>query len=295
MESSHSNRVLSDLLEKHTGQVVAANRQWRLEMTLKPVMRRYSIPDIETLAAVINSGAEEQLKIDCVEAMINNETCFFRDQANFALLTGPLLDSLRAQNGVSKTLRIWSAACSTGQEPYSLAMMICENAEKWQGWAIEIFATDVSASALKRASEGRYSQFEIQRGMPVVLMLKYFTQVGEDWVINENLRKMVTFRQHNMLAKVENHRKFDVILCRNMLMYLCDDKRRQVLDTISTSVSSSGLVMLGAAETVIGQTEKLNASREFRGFYQTTEFASRRQGHLISDLAQPPNIAALAT
>ncbi len=285
MESSHSNRVLSDLLEKHTGQVVAANRQWRMETTLKPVMRRYSIPDIETLAAVINSGSEEQLKIDCVEAMINNETCFFRDQANFALLTGPLLDSLRAQNGVSKTLRIWSAACSTGQEPYSLAMMICENAEKWQGWAIEIFATDVSASALKRASEGRYSQFEIQRGMPVVLMLKYFTQVGEDWVINENLRKMVTFRQHNMLNKVEGHRTFDVILCRNMLMYLCDDKRRQVLDSVSDTIGPNGMVMLGAAETVIGQTEKLSASREFRGFFQRTDSASRRQAYPFSEVA----------
>jgi chemotaxis protein methyltransferase CheR len=295
MENCRSSRIFSNLLEKHTGQVVSANRQWRLEMTLKPVMRRYAIPDIVTLAAVINSDSDEQLQIECVEAMINNETCFFRDQANFALLTGPLLDSLRAQNGASKTLRIWSAACSTGQEPYSLAMMICENAEKWRGWAIEIFATDVSASALKRAKEGRYSQFEIQRGMPVVLMLKYFTQVGEDWVINENLLKMVTFRQHNMLAKVANHGKFDVILCRNMLMYLCDNRRRQVLDTIAASLAPNGLVMLGAAETVIGQTEKLNASRDFRGFYQTPDSASRRQGLPSSKLTQLAQIGALAT
>jgi chemotaxis protein methyltransferase CheR len=271
MTNEIAHETLSRVLEKHTGQVVAANRHWRLEMALKPVMRRYSIPDPETLAAVIRSGSDSQLVTDCVEAMINNETCFFRDQPNFALLTGPLLDAMRAKNMQSKTLRIWSAACSTGQEPYSLAIMICENAEKWRDWTVEIMATDVSAGALKRAKEGRYSQFEIQRGLPVILMLKHFSQVDEDWYIKDNLKKMVTFRQYNMLERTMHSGKFDVILCRNMLMYLSEDKRRLVLDSISQSLSPGGMVMLGAAETVIGQTEKLQASREFRGFYQAPD------------------------
>jgi chemotaxis protein methyltransferase CheR len=268
MEPGFSHQILSNLLEKHTGQVVAPNRHWRLEMALKPVMRRYAIPDPQTLAVVLKSGSDKQLALDCVEAMINNETCFFRDQPNFAVLTGPLLDSIRAQNMQTKTLRIWSAACSTGQEPYSLAMSICENQEKWRNWNVEIFATDVSAGALKRAKEGSYSQFEIQRGLPVVMMLKYFTQNGEDWTIQDSVKKMVLFRQLNMLDPMPHRSKFDVILCRNMLMYLSDDKRRLVLDKISSSLAPGGMVMLGAAETVIGQTENLQASREFRGFYQ---------------------------
>jgi chemotaxis protein methyltransferase CheR len=266
--NGYSHRILSELLERHTGQIVAANRHWRLEMALKPVMRQYSIPDADTLAAVIQSGTDRQLASECVEAMINNETCFFRDQPNFALLTGPLIDAMRAKNANSKTLKIWSAACSTGQEPYSLAMMISENPEKWRNWTVEIYATDVSAAALKRAKNGRYSQFEIQRGLPVVLMLKYFSKVHEDWEIGDKLKKMVVFRQHNMLDRDRHHGKFDVVLCRNMLMYLSEDKRRQVLDSISGSLTPGGMVMLGAAETVIGQTTKLQASREFRGFYQ---------------------------
>ncbi len=279
MDNGFAHQTLSGLLEKHTGQVVAANRHWRLEMALKPVMRRYAIPDPDTLAAVIKSGTDKQLETDCVEAMINNETCFFRDQPNFALLTGPLLDAMRAKNMQTKTLRIWSTACSTGQEPYSLAMMICENAEKWRDWNVEILATDVSAGALKRAKDGRYSQFEIQRGLPVILMLKHFSQVGEDWCIQDKLKKMVTFRQNNMLEPAMYRSKFDVILCRNMLMYLSEDKRRLVLDSISQSLSPGGLVMLGAAETVIGQTERLQASREFRGFYQGSQNVAAHPVH----------------
>jgi chemotaxis protein methyltransferase CheR len=269
MEQGFSHQILSSLLEKHTGQVVAPNRHWRLEMAMKPVMRRYAIPDSETLAVVLKSGSDKQLALDCVEAMINNETCFFRDQPNFAVLTGPLLDAIRAQNEKTKTLRIWSAACSTGQEPFSLAMTICENQEKWRDWNVEIVATDVSAGALQRAKEGKYSQFEIQRGLPVVMMLKYFAQDGEDWTIQDCIKKMVLFRQLNMLDPLPHRPKFDVVLCRNMLMYLSDDKRRLVLDKISSSLAPGGMVMLGAAETVIGQTENLQASREFRGFYQS--------------------------
>ena len=145
---------LSALLEKHTGQTLLANRHWRIDMALKPLMRENSIPDLDTLIGLIEIDADPKLTSACVEAMINNETCFFRDQANFALLTGPVLDMLREQRMASKKLRIWSAACSTGQEPYSLAMAIQENAEKWRGWTIQIIATDISTSALAQAGAG---------------------------------------------------------------------------------------------------------------------------------------------
>ncbi len=268
--NSRAYQMLSTLLEKQTGQVLLANRHWRVEMALKPVMRRNSIPDIRTLVSLLGPDADESLARECVEAMINNETCFFRDQANFALLTGPLLDSIRQNRMAHKRIRIWSAACSTGQEAYSLAMAIMENAEKWRGWNVQIMATDVSIAALGQAKAGRYSQFEIQRGLPVMLMLKYFKQDGEEWVAKDELRKMVTFSEHNMLKPPHRLGKFDLILCRNMLMYLCENRRREVLDQLAGAIAPDGMLVLGAAETVIGQTEKFRSSQEFRGFYEAT-------------------------
>jgi chemotaxis protein methyltransferase CheR len=261
-------RTLSALLEKHTGQTLMANRHWRIDMALKPLMRQNSIPDLDTLISLIEIDADPRLTSACVEAMVNNETCFFRDQANFALLTGPVLDSLRENRMATKRLRIWSAACSTGQEPYSLAMSFSENADKWRGWNIQILASDVSGSALAQARAGKYSQFEIQRGLPVMQMLRYFEQKGEEWIAKDNLRKMVTFTEHNMLNSARHMGTFDVVLCRNMLMYLCEEKRGQVLDGIAPLLADDGILMLGAAETVIGQTQRFKASQEFRGFYQ---------------------------
>jgi chemotaxis protein methyltransferase CheR len=273
LSDAKAYKTLSALLEKNTGQTLMANRHWRIDMALKPVMRQNSIPDLATLISLIEIDADPKLTTACVEAMVNNETCFFRDQANFALLTGPVLDTIREHRMATRKLRIWSAACSTGQEPYSLAIAFAENPDKWRGWNIQIMATDVSGSALAQARSGRYSQFEIQRGLPVMQMLRYFEQQGEEWIAKDSLRKMVTFAEHNMLEPARHFGKFDVILCRNMLMYLCDDKRSQVLDGIAPLIADDGILMLGAAETVIGQTQRFRASKEFRGFYEPADGA----------------------
>lgn len=259
---------LSDLLERHTGQVLVSNRHWRAEVALKPLMRENSIPDLDTLIAILDGDSHSALVRQCVEAMINNETCFFRDQPNFALLTGPVIDSLRERRRAHKRLRIWSAACSTGQEAYSLAMVFAENPEKWSGWNIQITATDVSRTALVQARQGRYSQFEIQRGLPVMMMLNYFTQEGEDWLVDPALRNYIHFAEHNILTPSPPMGPFDIILCRNMLMYLSADKRKIALDVLGGALALDGMLMLGAAETVIGQTEKFCSSRDFRGFYE---------------------------
>lgn len=262
--------ILSRLLEERTGQVLLPNRHWRLEMALKPVMRSNSVSDLNSLGALLALDADPHLARECVEAMINNETCFFRDQANFALLTGPVLDSIREHRAAEKRIRIWSAACSTGQEPYSLAMAFAQNSAKWQGWNVQIIATDISNSALAQAKSGRYSQFEIQRGLPVMLMLKHFTQDRDAWTAREELRRAVTFFEHNMLKSPRHLGMFDIILCRNMLMYLGDDKRTEIFDSLGSALAPDGILMLGAAETVIGHTRQFAASREFRGFYKVS-------------------------
>ncbi len=260
--------ILANLLERTTGQLLLPNRMWRVEMALKAIMREREISDLTLLSAMIATGADPLLEVECVEAMINNKSSFYRDQPNFALLTGPVLDSIRESRMPQKRLRIWSVACSTGQEPYSLAMAIADSATKWLGWSIDIIATDISNAALKQAMSGRYSQFEIQRGLPVMLMLKYFEQDGTDWVLKPAIRSMVTYRHHNALGPSYAMGKFDLILCRNMLMYFAEDNRRKVFSNLADASETEAMLMLGSAETVIGQTERFDTSREFRGFYQ---------------------------
>ena len=276
--SVHDTRMhkqLAELLRKHSGQQLMANRHWRVDMALKPIMRRHSIPDFTVLGELLSDESDPDLIHECVEAMINNETCFYRDQANFALLTGPVLDHLREQRKNTKRLRIWSAACSTGQEPYSFAMHFSSNPEKWAGWNIHIHATDISTSALDQARKGRYSQFEIQRGLPVMLMLKYFDQYETEWQLQDPIKRAVSFGKHNLLEKAPGSGVYDLILCRNMLMYLCDENRRQVFENLADALTRDGMLMLGAAETVIGQTDRFTASREFRGFYEQAQPATR--------------------
>ena len=268
VHDTHMHKQLAELLRKHSGQQLMANRHWRVDMALKPILRRHSIPDLAMLGELLAGDSDAELARECVEAMINNETCFFRDQANFALLTGPVLDSLREKRSQTKRLRIWSAACSTGQEAYSLAMHFNSNPEKWADWNINIHATDISVSALDQARRGRYSQFEIQRGLPVMLMLKYFDQHQTEWQLKDSIKRAVSFGKHNLLDNAQGSGVYDLILCRNMLMYLCDENRKQVLENLANASTRDGMLMLGAAETVIGQTDRFIASREFRGFYE---------------------------
>ncbi len=260
--------VLSQLLFEYCGQRLENGRRWRMDASLLPIMREYGLPDLASTVAVIRDVEDATLRQRVIEAMINNETSFYRDQAYFALLTGPIFDALHHENRNSRRLRIWCSACSTGQEAWSIAMALAENPEKWRGWHIEICASDVSSGAIEKARGGVFSQFEIQRGMPVTLMLKYFTQSGEEWKISDPIKKMVKFSQHNLLAGPIDSGVFDIILCRNMLMYLDNIARDKILELIHSVMTPQGILMLGAAETILGQNCQLAPSREFRGLYK---------------------------
>ncbi len=258
-------RILGGLLEARTGQQLVAGRQWRVETALKPLARELGLGGIDALVARLVSTKDDQLGTRVVEALLNNETSFFRDPAVYELLGGAAFDRVRKARSESKKLRIWSAGCSTGQEAYSLAMMIRDAEAHWARWTIDIAATDVSDTAVARARRGRYSQFEIQRGLPVRTMLRWFQQDGEEWVVDARLRRMIRFSSHSLLDPPPG--QFDVILCRNVLMYFAPTVRRAVFDRLHQALAPDGVLMLGAGETVIGQTMKFAADTSLRGLY----------------------------
>lgn len=258
-------RVLGGLLEARTGQQLVAGRQWRIETALKPVARSLGLEGVDALVAKLVSGKEDALATQIVEALLNNETSFFRDPGVFDLLNSTAFDRLRSARRDTKRLRIWSAGCSTGQEPYSLAIQFCEAEARWSGWSIDMAATDVSEAAVARARRGRFSQFEIQRGLPVRTMLRWFEQDGEDWVVDNQLRRMIRFATHSLTTPPPG--QFDVILCRNVLMYFAPPVRRAVFERLHEALAPDGVLMLGAGETVIGQTTRFSADPALRGLY----------------------------
>jgi chemotaxis protein methyltransferase CheR len=201
-----------------------------------------------------------------VDALLNQESSFFRDAAVLDMIA-EAVDTMRAE-GLNRRLRIWSAGCSIGQEPLSLAMLFSERDEKTGAVSPEIVATDVSDQALSRARAGRYSQFEIQRGLPIRRMMQWFDTVGGDWVAKPELVRQISFRKLNLVADPLPIGRFDVILCRNVLLYLSPALRRRVLDRLAEVARPGALLVLGAGETVIGQTEAFRPSPRFRGLYE---------------------------
>lgn len=265
---SAATRVLAALLEARTGQQLSPSRMWRIESSVKPILRELGFGTIDALVAEITRGANTDLTTRIVEALLNNETSFFRDTASFDQLNREGLERLRQDRRSVRRLRIWSAACSTGQEAYSLAIMLREAGPRWAGWTFDIVATDISAAAVARAKAGRYSQFEIQRGLPVRTMLRWFRQQGEEWIVDSSLKRDIRFATHNLGDPAPG--RFDLILCRNALMYFALPLRTRAFDRIADALEPGGIVMLGAGETVIGQTDRLASDPAMRGLYSAT-------------------------
>ena len=258
--------VLAALLESRTGQQIAANREWRIETALKPLMRERGH---ETLDELVGEVLRSPVVGDqVVDALLNQESSFFRDSAVLDMVA-EAVDAMRAE-GLTRRVRIWSAGCSLGQEPLSLAMLFSERDEATGALSPEIVATDVSEAALSRARSGRYSQFEIQRGLPIRRMMQWFDPVGGDWVAKPELVRRISFRKLNLVADPLPIGRFDIILCRNVLLYLSASLRTHVFDRLSEVARPGALLVLGAGETVIGQTEAFRPSPRYRGLYEPT-------------------------
>jgi chemotaxis protein methyltransferase CheR len=273
--SDSSSRILAGLLEARTGQQLTLSRRWRLETALSALMRERAIATLDELITILVMGKEPSLSQMVVEALLNNETYFFRDRAPFDLLQRYALPELAKRRAKSKRLRIWSAGCSTGQEVYSLAMLFSEDPEQWQGWTVDVLGTDVSTSCIVRARAGSYSQFEVQRGLGINQMIKWFEEAADGWRAVEALRKPIRFQVHNLLEPPPHPGGFDIVLCRNVLLYLSPEKKAVAFERLMAAMAEDGWLMLGAGETVIGQTSKLGADVNARGLYRLVGDGSR--------------------
>jgi chemotaxis protein methyltransferase CheR len=258
---------LRKLLRERSGLVLSADKQYLVESRLLPVAHRAGFDSLAELVQKLRSPKNELLVTTVAEAMTTNESFFFRDKLPFDHFREVIMPALLAARPTQRRIRIWCAAASTGQEPYSLAMSLKEMGQNVAGRPIEIVATEFSTQILERAKSGIFSQFEVQRGLPIQLLIKYFDQVGETWQINPDVRAMVQFRPINLLHEFNHLGPFDLVFCRNVLIYFDQETKTRVLDRIARILEHDGYLVLGAAETVVGLTDSFKPLPDRRGIY----------------------------
>ena len=258
---------LRGALKQRSGLVLSADKQYLVESRLLPVARKAGFANLGALVEALKPGGNDVLMNSVVEAMATNESFFFRDKIPFEHFRSIVMPALLEARRASRSIRIWCAAASTGQEPYSLAMCLKGMEREIAGWRIEILATDLSNEVLEKARAGLYSQFEVQRGLPIQLLIKHFTQVGELWQIAPDIRAMVKFRQLNLLSNFGTLGMFDLIFCRNVLIYFDQETKIGVLECMARATACDGYLVLGAAETVVGLTDSFKVVGDKHGLY----------------------------
>jgi chemotaxis protein methyltransferase CheR len=279
-------KVLKDL----SGLDLSADKQYLIESRLLPLARKSGMSDIGELVQKMKGGSSALIN-QVVEAMTTNETFFFRDKVPFDHLRDTIMPEVLRARATRKSIRIWCAAGSTGQEPYSIAMCLKEMGVSVAGWRIEILATDLSQEVLEKSKAGIYSQFEVQRGLPIQLLVKHFKQIGELWQINPDIRAMVQHRQLNLLHDFSQLGVFDVIFCRNVLIYFDQDTKSRIFGRLAKGIEPDGFLVLGAAETVVGLTEVFKPFPDRRGLYRPNG-AQNAPGKTLP--AGVPKLAAIA-
>ena len=258
---------LRKLLKDHSGLDLSSDKQYLIESRLLPLSRKVGLSGISELVQKMKGGSAATTT-QVVEAMTTNETFFFRDKVPFEHFRGSIMPEILQARAGRKSVRIWCAAGSTGQEPYSLAMCLKEMGAALAGWRVEILATDLSQEVLEKSKAGIYSQFEVQRGLPIQMLVKYFKQIGELWQINPDIRAMVQHRQLNLLHDFSQLGAFDLIFCRNVLIYFDQDTKINIFNRLAKASEPDGFLALGAAETVVGLTDVFKPHPELRGLYR---------------------------
>ncbi len=259
---------IANLVKRRSGLVFTAEKEYLLESRLAPLARREGFASLDELIAKLRVTGQDRLAWQVTEALTTNETYFFRDKRPFELLEQEVLPRWVKARRPGDTLRIWSAACSSGQEPYSIAMILDENSVKMSGFNYEIVATDICTKMLEKAKAGLYSQFEVQRGLPVRTLVKYFEKVDEMWRIDPRLATNISFRRLNLVEDFRTLGKFDVVFCRNVLIYFDQAQKTDILSRVAAQSQRDGYLILGAAETVLGMTDAFETVKGLRSLYQ---------------------------
>ncbi|MCR9257475.1 MAG: protein-glutamate O-methyltransferase [Alphaproteobacteria bacterium] len=259
--------LLANLVKTQSGIVLTPDKTYLLESRLPPVARKHGLKGMEDLVNAVKAGRNKALADDVVDAMTTNESLFFRDQKPFQIIKDEIFPKLSKSRGGAKTIKIWSAACSSGQEPYSLAMMAREE-RSIQGWTFDILASDISREMLKKAQAGTYTQFEVQRGLPITMLVKYFKQNGDKWIIDKGLQSHIRFKEFNLLHDMAPLGTFDIVMCRNVLIYFDQPTKSKILAGIAKRLAPDGVLFLGGAETVLGLSKDFKPVPSLRGVYQ---------------------------
>lgn len=278
--------IYSNLLKEQSGLVLTEDKVYLLESRLNPVAKKWGYNSLETMTIALQGVPDKNLVTDIVEAMTTNETSFFRDMRPFDMFRDHLLSYMK-DSRKRKKLRIWCAAASSGQEPYTLSIMLKELASEYGGWNFEILATDISNDILDQAREGLYSQFEVQRGLPIQLLMKYFMQIDQKWQISDEIKKIITFQYFNLLKPMAALGTFDVIFCRNVLIYFNEETKGEVLKNMAQRLEPDGFLILGGAETVMGITDEFVPLPDRRGVY-----VLKNSPHLIKNEDKAAGAAA---
>ncbi len=281
---------LRKLLKERSGLDLSADKQYLIESRLLPLARKAGLSGIPELVQKLQSGSSA-LITSVIEAMTTNETFFFRDKVPFDHFRDTIMPEVLKARAGRRSVRIWCAAGSTGQEPYSLAMTLKEMSAALTGWRVEIIATDLSQEVLEKAKAGVYSQFEVQRGLPIQMLMKYFKQTGETWQVNPELRAMIQHRQLNLLQDFSHLGTFDVIFCRNVLIYFDQETKINIFNRLARQIEPDGFLVLGAAETVVGLTDTFRPIADRRGLYRPND---PRAATAANVAAAAPRVAAMA-
>lgn len=265
------------LVKRSSAMVLEDGKEYLIQARLASLVRQEGLPTIEHLVAKLRERPDMALQSRVVEAMTINETSFFRDVNPFEVLRRHVLPALAKERQSTRTINIWSAACSTGQEPYSLAMLLRQVFPDSATWRIRIIATDLCSQVLERAKRGRFTQLEVNRGLPAPMLVKHFVQDGTEWQVKPEVRAMIEFRQMNLSAPWQGLPPLDVVLMRNVLIYFDVETKRRLLGYLREVLRPDGYLFLGAAETTFNIDGTFEAIEQGRTIYYKRALAKERQ------------------
>jgi len=287
---AHEFQRIGEVLREYSGAELGENTMSAVGVKLAPVLDEFAFPTIAHLTMALAQPGNSRLRQRVAEAVAVPESYFFRNKDCFAYIDEVMLPRLMEQRATARRIRIWSAACSTGQEPYSLAMLLAEKGRALDGWTVEIVASDLSHDLLRKARSGAYTQFEVQRGLPARLLIKYFEREGALWQVKPEIRERVVFRDQNLLHSCAALGRFDIILCRNVLIYFGVDQRKAVLSRMARRLQPDGCLVLGAAETTLGFSRDFQrVSEKLGGVYCLASGSTSGRAGTLEAMSRAPH------